>query len=97
MTQDVYETDFLTELTLLRNDPELIDKVRPQAEIGNPHAQYAMGLIYAEGRGVKVNKRLAYIWLSRAIAQGDLDASLLRDMLLNDMSAQEVEQAEREV
>lgn len=88
------ETDFLASLVLLRNDPALLAEIKPHAEAGNPHAQYALGLIYAEGRGVAADPVQAYVWLTRAMAQGDADAQLLRDMLLNSMRAHELAQAE---
>ena len=93
----IHDTSFLTELILLRNDHELINKILPLAEAGNPHAQYAVGLIYAEGRGVKADRVQAYIWLSRAISQGDNDSILLRDVLMNEMSQQDIALAEKEL
>ena len=95
MKKDPHDTSFLANLVLLRNDPALVKKVLPLAEAGNPHAQYALGLIYAEGRGVKVDRVQAYVWLSRAIAQGDEDAFVLRDVLMNEMTEQDVALAER--
>ena len=89
------ETNFLVSLVLLRNDPALVTEITPHAEAGNPHAQYALGLIYAEGRGVATDPVQAYIWLSRAMAQGDVDAQLLRDMLLNSMHENELAKAEQ--
>jgi len=90
MNDIIHDTSFLSELVLLRNDPDLINRVLPLAKVGNPHAQYAAGLIYAEGRGISENKIQAYYWLTLAIDQGDQDALLLREVLLNDMSDQDV-------
>jgi TPR repeat protein len=86
--------DFLTALTLLTHDPDLLDDVLPQAKAGNVHAQYAVGLIYAEGRGVEPNAVESYVWLSRAMELGDEDASLLRSMLMGNMSTEEIARAE---
>ncbi|MBD3670006.1 MAG: sel1 repeat family protein [Gammaproteobacteria bacterium] len=97
MSEEEYETGFLNDLVLLRNDPELIFRVLPLAEAGNPHAQYAMGLIYAEGRGVEQDSIKAYVWLSRAARSGDQEAILLRDMLMNQMSREEIALAQREL
>ncbi|MEJ2362872.1 MAG: SEL1-like repeat protein [Gammaproteobacteria bacterium] len=89
------ETDFLSALTLLRNDPNLLTRALPQARAGNVHAQYAVGLIYAEGRGVAADPVAAYIWLSRAMAQGDSDARDLRSMLMLAMADDDIVRAEQ--
>lgn len=89
------ETDFLSALSLLRNDPGLLHRALEQARAGNIHAQYAVGLMYAEGRGVAADPVAAYIWLSRAVAQGDGDAKELRMMLVMSMSRDEIARAEQ--
>jgi len=68
----------LTGLGLLRNDPELAARLIAAAEQGDMDAQYAAGLIYAEGRGVQPDPAQAYFWLTQAMEQGDSDAELLR-------------------
>lgn len=87
--------DFLSELILWRNDPEHAEQVRKLAETGNVHAQYALGLMYAEGRGVTHDEVQAYVWLSRAAVQGDEDAVTLRYVLLSQMEAGQIAAAER--
>lgn len=72
-------------LGLLRNDPELAARLIAEAEAGDMDAQYAAGLIYAEGRGVPLDPVQAYYWLTRAIEQGDADAELLRRHVAIDM------------
>lgn len=84
------DDDFLSELILWRNDPEHAEQVREQAESGNVHAQYALGLMYAEGRGVKQDEVQAYVWLSHAAEQGDQDAVTLRYVLLSQMDAGQI-------
>lgn len=64
----------LSGLNLLRNDPDKAAELIAQAERGDMDAQYAAGLIYAEGRGVAIDLVQAYYWLTSAIAQGDSDA-----------------------
>ena len=54
------EDDFLSELILWRNNPEHAEQVREKAEAGNVHAQYALGLMYAEGRGLKQDESQAW-------------------------------------
>jgi len=89
------DTAFLASLVLLRNDPELVGEILPLADAGNRHAMYALGLIYAEGRGVAPDPVQAYIWLTRAIELGDAEAHLLRDMLMNGMSEQDIAMADK--
>ena len=90
------ENDFLPELVLWRNDPAHAELVREKAEAGNVHAQYALGLMYAEGRGVQQNEVAAYVWLSRAAEQGDQDAVTLRYVLLSQMNAGQIDAAVRQ-
>jgi len=81
-----HETDFLNELVLFRHDPELVVQVEEHALTGNPHAQYAMGLIFAEGRGVDVDLSASYAWLTLAVMQGDRDAETLRNIIGIDLT-----------
>ena len=83
--------DFLSKLVLWNNDPEHAEEVREKAEAGVVDAQYALGLMYAEGRGVKQDEVQAYVWLSRAVEQGDQDAANLRYALLSQMEPSQIE------
>ena len=85
----------LSGLNLLRNDPELAMKLIAAAEEGDMDAQYAAGLIYAEGRGVPEDLVQSYYWLTRAIEQGDRDAEKLRVYVATEMSEAEFEDARR--
>lgn len=76
----------LSSLILLRNDPEAAAALLVEAELGDVNAQYAMGLIYAEGRGVPQDDALAFLWLTLAGDQGDEDAMSLRDVIGANMS-----------
>lgn len=76
-----HDTAFLKDLVLLRNDPEVAADIKHRALAGNPHAQYAMGLIYAEGRGVEICLSSSYAWLTLATLQGDKDAEQLRNIV----------------
>lgn len=82
-------------LNLLRNDPQAAARLLAQAEDGDIDAQYAAGLIYAEGRGVAIDLVQSYFWLSKAIAQGDGDAELLRRQVAVQMSDAEFAAARR--
>lgn len=76
----------LRSLALLRNDPHEAKKLLRDAEKGDVDAQYAAGLIYAEGRGVEQNDALSYFWLTLAHEQGDEDATLLLTVVAVNMS-----------
>jgi TPR repeat protein len=87
------DNSYLKDLILLRNDPSKVARIREAAERGEVDAQYAMGLIYAEGRGVEIDLARAHFWLSLAIAQGDQDADVLRNIVGSQMSDAEFEAA----
>lgn len=87
------DNNYLKDLILLRNDPSKVARVREAAERGEMDAQYAMGLIYAEGRGVEIDLARAHFWLSLAIAQGDTDADLLRNIIGSQMTDAEFDAA----
>ncbi len=44
---------------------------RPLAQAGNAEAQYRLGVMYAEGRGVAPNDAEAALWFERAADQGE--------------------------
>jgi TPR repeat protein len=89
-----HRTDFLKDL-MMANDPALVETVRGEAMLGNPHALYALGLIYAEGRGVQRNLVAAYAWLTVAVMHGDADAELLRNHVAIDMTDEEFDEGKR--
>lgn len=88
------DNDFLAQLVLWRNDPEQAEQIRHLAHTGQRDAQYALGLLYAEGRGLQQDEVRAYIWLTRAIGQGDQDARLLREIVQQSMTFEQIELAE---
>ena len=47
---------------------------RPLAEKGDPRAQYLLGTLYAEGKGVEHDDATAFMWFMRAANQGDARA-----------------------
>ena len=85
----------LSGLGLYRNDPELAARLIAGAEAGDMDAQYAAGLIYAEGRGVEQDLVQSYYWLTRALQQGDADAERLRFHVAAQMSETEFSRARR--
>lgn len=88
--------DFLSRLVLFRHDPALVEEVKTAAEAGDVDAWYALGLIYAEGRGTAPDPVAAYVWLSRAVAHGDTEAADLRHIVLQQMSPAQIAEAERQ-
>ncbi|MCA0403643.1 MAG: sel1 repeat family protein [Proteobacteria bacterium] len=49
-------------------------RLKPEADKGQPDAQYAIGYMYYYGKGVVENKKQAWIWINRAAAAGQVDA-----------------------
>ena len=85
---------YLANLALYRNDPEMAKVMADNALLGDKNAQYALGLIYFEGRGLKPNPIESYAWLTAAILQGDEDAFLLRNMVVELMTRSDIVEAE---
>lgn len=89
------DNGYLKYLILLRNDPDRVGPVRDAALRGEVDAQFAMGLIYAEGRGVPEDLAQAHYWLSLAVDQGDRDAVMLRNVVGSRMTEEEYQAARR--
>ena len=85
----------LSGLNLLRNDPEVAARLIAEAEAGDMDAQYAAGLVYAEGRGVEPDLVQSYFWLTRAVQQGDEDAERLRRYVASRLSEAEFADAKK--
>jgi TPR repeat protein len=83
----------LSDLVLLRNDPVVAAEFLRAAKKGDVDAQYGMGLIYAEGRGVEQDEAKAFYWLTCAIEQGDSGAVVLRKVVAAGMSAEQFDRA----
>jgi len=47
---------------------------QPLADKGDPAAQYLLGTLYAEGKGVERNDATAFMWFQRAANQGEARA-----------------------
>ena len=85
--------DLMRRLILLRHDPELVEELRAEALLGNTDAQYGLGLVYAEGRGIDQDEIEAYAWLSVAMLQGDPEAEVLRDVVMQSLSPEQIREA----
>ena len=49
-------------------------RLKPEAEKGQPDAQYAIGYMYYYGQGVVENRRQAWYWITMAAKAGQSDA-----------------------
>ncbi len=74
---------------------EAAGRFRPLAEAGDDRAQYWLGIMYFEGKGVPQDDVRAYLWLGLAADQDNRAARLGRDSVARRMSAERRAQAER--
>jgi TPR repeat protein len=51
-----------------------LEKIKPLAEQGDAEAQFRLGLMYREGKGVTQDVKEAAAWLSKAAEQGQVEA-----------------------
>lgn len=49
-------------------------RLKPEAEKGNPDAQYAVGYMYYYGNGVVEDRKSAWFWINKAASAGQPDA-----------------------
>ena len=54
---------------------------KPLAEAGNADAQYKLGVLYIQGRGVEKDYAKAREWFEKAAAQGDVRARYYLSLL----------------
>jgi len=86
--------NFLQDLVLWRNDPTSAKEIKALARSGNPDAQYALGLVYAEGRGLKQDQIKSYYWLLHAKQSGYPDAETLLQIVMQSMTLEEIKDAD---
>ncbi len=58
----------------VQNYREAFIHLKPEAEKGQPDAQYAVGYMYYYGQGVIEDRKKAWLWINRAAAAGQSDA-----------------------
>jgi TPR repeat protein len=56
------------------NYAKSLQETRPLAEKGDPRSQYAMGVLYENGYGVRKDLQLAAAWYLKAAEKGNTDA-----------------------
>lgn len=49
-------------------------RLKPEAQKGQPDAQYAVGYMYYYGQGVVENRKKAWFWINKAAGVGQPDA-----------------------
>lgn len=49
-------------------------RLKPEAEKGQPDAQYAVGYMYYYGQGVVEDRKKAWFWITQAAKSGQKDA-----------------------
>ncbi len=59
---------------------------RKAAEQGDAKAQFMLGMMYFNGRGVAQDYKLAYVWSSVSAANGDVEAATYRDLFAKRLS-----------
>ena len=59
---------------------------RKAAEQGDAKAQFMLGMMYFNGRGVAQDYKLAYVWSSVSAANGHIEAAANRDLFAKRLS-----------
>jgi TPR repeat protein len=85
----MYRAALVVTWGVAENDTEAVKWYRLAADQGVALAQYALGLMYANGRGVAQNDVMAYVWWSVSAAQGYEDARKNRDIVSKKLTAQQ--------
>ena len=86
---------YLEGLGVAQDYVEAVKWWRLAAEAGVAEAQYTMGLMYLEGLGVAQDIVVAYMWFNLAAAQGNEAASTVHDNLEQDMTPEQIAEAEK--
>ena len=69
----------------------------PQALKGSSRAQFYVGALYFEGRGVPTDRVLSYMWLRAATKKDDAGATKLLDRVRESMTGPELVEAETRI
>ena len=71
-----------------------LKEYRPLAEQGHAAAQYNLGLMYANGKGVPQDYVQAHMWFNLAAAQGDESGRENRDKVVELMTPADISKAQ---
>jgi hypothetical protein len=77
------------------NVAEAIKWYRLAADQGEVQAQYNLGVMYAQGRGVQKNYTLAHMWFNLAAKQGDQDAVKNQNLIAQLMTPAQISEAQK--
>ncbi len=69
------------------------EQLKPEAQKGNPKAQFALGLLYHGGKGVEQNSVRAYVWYSLAEANGHKRSAKIKEELAGKLSPEQIKNA----
>ena len=75
--------------------PEAAKWFLRSAEQGHPDAQQRLAFLYRNGEGVAKDYVKAHMWYSLAAGQGSMFAGIQRDLLANDMTPEQLADAQR--
>ncbi len=78
-----------------QDDAEAVRWFRRAAEQGDAEAQHNLGFMYRKGRGVPQDYVQAYMWVNLAAGQGREDARKARDILAEQMTLAQTDEARR--
>ena len=78
-----------------RDDKEAVKWYRLAAEQGKREAQFNLGLMYEMGQGVPQDYVQAHMWVNLASANGDVETVKFRDRLAEEMTPQQLAEAQR--
>ncbi len=85
---------YVTGEGLLIDNDQAVKWFRRAAAQGNAHAQFNFALMYAQGKGVPKDSVKAYAWASIAAAGGHVDAGKHRDLLEENMTREQIAEAQ---
>ena len=68
---------------------------RQLAELGHARAKFNLGIMFAFGEGVPQDFVRAYLWFNIAAAQGDKTAQKGRDLIVSQMTPDQIAEAQR--
>ncbi len=74
---------------------DAIKRFEPLAARGDHRAQYWLGAIYVEGKGVPRDRVLGHMWFSVAARRGNRAAGIGRDTVAAKMSPEQLAEARR--
>jgi uncharacterized protein len=78
-----------------QNEAEALKLLQRAAAQKNAEAQYLLGRIYWEGRGVQRDRVQAHMWFNLAAAQGHAGAVSMRKVAATEMDQNQLVEAQR--